>query len=228
MRQGNRCPLCDSGQIRLYKTKKLWACYACKKKFSTPKQDIILTPKGSPKRKPLVLEIMTRKELAEKIGRASTLKKRAFLSFLYVTATRINEVIKIIKANDVELKQFNKQDFLVINQVPTLKRKLKVKRNIPIPILREEYFVNFIVEYVDTLQGDDVLFDFSPEYAWKIVNQCTGMFPHYLRHLRLTNLVTDYGLTTSELRQFTGWTNDSPASVYVHLGWQDIAKKMSS
>jgi integrase len=214
--------------IRKYNDKDKWICYKCKTIFDTPSERLIMTPLGKPKRKTRDLKVMTSKEILFHINKCESIKIKAFMAFLYLSGCRVNEVIKKVKAFQIEQKEINGQKYLLFQQIPILKRKDKyMTRNIPVHYEKEEPFIKIIQDYLDLVFPDDVLWDFSAAYAWKQVNKYTGMFPHFNRHLRLTHLVTEYGFNTQDLTLFTGWTNNAPANIYVHLNWMEIAKKMN-
>ena len=153
----------------------------------------------------------------------------ALVSFLYITAARISEVVKQIRKYDIDINEIEGQKFMVINNVKCLKRKKgnEAKRNIAINITKEFEFINVFFEWLNKLDDDDIIFNISRKHAYKIIRRFYDpAFPHYLRHIRLTHLTSLYGFNSADLRQFTGWSSDIPASHYVHLNWKDVAKKM--
>ncbi len=53
------------------------------------------------------------------------------------------------------------------------------------------------------------------------------IFPHYLRHCRLTSLVRDYPLLSAyDLQYIAGWTSPAPAATYLHFRAKRLAAKM--
>lgn len=53
------------------------------------------------------------------------------------------------------------------------------------------------------------------------------MFPHFIRHVRLTQIVRDYpNISPIALQYIAGWTSLDMAQVYIHSNWQDITKYM--
>lgn len=52
------------------------------------------------------------------------------------------------------------------------------------------------------------------------------LHPHYLRHVRLTHLVEEYGYSHVALMQYAGWTDIRPAAVYLQLDWRHLAEQM--
>jgi len=172
-------------------------------------------------------------EILHKI-RGLSQKKQGLVAFLYLTGCRISEAIgnkstkyptQPIKRYQIEVKKHKGNDMLIVNNVPVLKRKGYILRNIPIVIEKEREFVEILLKYLETLQPNDALFPMTRQTAWKIVYDI-GLWCHYFRHLRNTHLTIDYGLSGQELRALNGWSSSRPADVYVHLNWRNIAEKI--
>ena len=183
-----------------------------------------------PKKKTAETDLISRNEfiyLLQNIQSYNPLRDRAMICMLYVTGCRVSELVQQVKKYDLDIQEIRGTKFLIINNVWCLKRKAPIKRNIPICIEKEQEFMKYIYDYVVDLDPGDILFPISRQHAYNIVRKFKDeAFPHYFRHLRLTNLAKDYGFNSAELRQYTGWTDDKPASHYVHLNWKDTAKKM--
>jgi len=157
------------------------------------------------------------------------IRDRALVAFLYLTGARISEVVRQIKKYQLEIKDLDGTQYLVIANVNCLKRKEgnEAKRNIPINIDKEMSFLKYIFEWVDELAEEECIFPISRQTAHNIlIRMDENMWPHLMRHLRLTHLTTDYGFSAGELKNLTGWSNTSPADSYIHLNWMDIARKM--
>ena len=54
------------------------------------------------------------------------------------------------------------------------------------------------------------------------------LHPHYLRHVRLTHLVTEYDYSIARLMRYAGWSDPRPAAVYLQLNWRSLAKGMEA
>jgi len=172
------------------------------------------------------MELPSRAELLLLIRRIENPRTRCLLSLEYLTGARVSELLSI-KRIQIEKKVIVGQDFIQLNQVKVLKRRRPFKRTVIIPIGKEREFLVFVIDYINKLAPDDLLFDFTRQWAWKLIKRHTGHYNHFWRHLRATHLTTDYGLTGQELRHFFGWASSKMADNYSHLNVTDIARKMS-
>lgn len=176
-------------------------------------------------------------------------RDRAFLSVLYLSAARISEIVRServsrlykaegkpwcepMKKFDFSFELRDGRQWLVLQNVRCLKhRKIRHYRNIPIPVDDEPDLVGFIKEWLDMLPMDDsFVFDFKERHGRYLVTKYLNdekVFPHLLRHIRFTHLVTKYNFNSEELRHYAGWTNSVMASAYVDLNWQDLCSKLS-
>ena len=160
-----------------------------------------------------------------------TTKRRVFEEgheLIYVERTPDPIMKRMMRGFPVIKDQFEIwEDKIIVTNVRCLKnRKVHSVRNIPIVVNRmEQPFIDVILDYLDTLEDDTPLFNFSRTYAYKICSR-VELFPHYLIHLRCTHLATDYGFTDMQLMKFRGWTDTRPAKVYTHLNVDDLVEKM--
>tara|TARA_Y100000310_G_scaffold57354_1_gene52540 strand:+ start:5026 stop:5616 length:591 start_codon:yes stop_codon:yes gene_type:complete len=192
------------------------------------------------KRQTKDMELITKNYLLEKIYRIkgnNILRDQALIAFLYLTGARISEIVKPnqcvkqefypLKAKDIEIEDLNNRKYYLVNNVRILKRKSEKapKRIIPIPMDADKAFVDIFTRYFMEVPFNAYLWDITPQRAWQIVEGATNLYPHYMRHLRLSHL-TKKGMSGSDLKQITGWADEKPATHYVHLNWRDIAKKM--
>jgi len=174
------------------------------------------------KRNPKEMPLMDKEELLSALNILEKTRDRALVSSLYLTGARISEIVRKLRKNQIKIRG----KFLIVEGVPILKRREKefLKRNIPINMEKERPFVNIFLRWYESCPTP-ILFNISRIHAWRIINK-VGLFPHYLRHLRLSHLVTEYGFNSSELRHFTGWKEETTASWYVHLRTEDLMRKM--
>lgn len=129
--------------------------------------------------------------------------------------------------NSIIKKQFEfTRDSILIHNVRCLKRRKRVTRSIPIVYTRqEEPFIKYVLDYLKILEPEDKLFPITRSRANQILEK-VDLYPHYLRHLRATHLVTSNGFDTEHLKKFFGWSSGETAANYVHLNVDDIIHKL--
>jgi len=187
------------------------------------------TSELQPLEKQLILDIV--------LGKKTQLRDKALLSVLYLTGARIREILpnKERKWRGFTIEQIKLNDagtHVLFKNIPTLKRRKgkTIFRTVPVPYEKERLFLQIIDAYIHNLDKDihsTVMFPMTRQNAWRIMKKFSKeWYCHLLRHMRSTDLVTNYGLNGSELRQWHAWTDSRPSDIYVHLGWQDIARKM--
>jgi site-specific recombinase XerD len=168
-------------------------------------------------------------------------RDRALFCFLYLTGARVEEVVmgkkKVgVKKKDLEFVKVGGKGFLVVS-LYTLKNRKHPIRKVPIPIKREGVLVKYVLDYVEKLNSENYLFSFTKQRAWQIIRFILDKYKrksknkfmnanHFLRHCRLTHLVTIYDFTDQDLVRFAGWSSSMPAVVYSHLRFKDLARKM--
>jgi len=163
-------------------------------------------------------------------------RDRALFCLLYLTGARIGEVARRLKKKDFEAIKLRDSQFLVVD-VYTEKNRKHPNRRVPISMEREKDLIKYVLEYLERLKDEDVLFPFTIQRAWQIVSKILIKYKkvsknkflnanHFLRHCRLTHLVINYDFTDQDLVKYCGWTNSIPATTYSHLRFKDIARKM--
>ena len=154
---------------------------------------------------------------------------QALFIILYLTAARIREVVGRMEKRDIEILKKYDKNIMLVTLFNEKNRQRKIKK-IPINLDREEekeLAVKFL-EYVDSVEGDKktLLFQKSPRWAEKYFYKYCGINPHFLRHLRLTHLTTEFNFNEQELRIFAGWSDSRPAKNYIEMRWSDLLKKL--
>lgn len=203
------------------------------------------------KRKSDEVQILTRPELLLRINSMPNLRNKALACFIYLTGCRISEVLGTMKTytkyegsgkdkvklgiEKVTLLGMTKENIEInlvhniiwVHNVPCLKRREKIpRRTIPIIINQEAGFVEPFLEYYNTLQPGQKLFDISRVHAWRIMYKNLGLYNHFLIHERCTHLTVQKNFTALDLMKFRGWSSTLLASTYAHLNSQDLAEKM--
>ena len=160
------------------------------------------------------------------------LRTRALYLVLYVTASRIREVIRdskkdlmSIKKKDISFIERNDRRIILID-IRNEKNKTKHRKEIPLVLDKDENIIiwKMIKEYLDMICLEDELFPFSYRYAYRLLEPYCN--PHWLRHIRLTHLITVYDFNESLLSKYAGWTDSRPAKHYAELRWTDFLDKL--
>ena len=184
----------------------------------------------------------TADQIKNSIQQCSHLKHKALISFLYLTAARIEEVVKYKIKGELIGQPINKKQIiktektLTINYVRILKRRSKESKNktiltrsIPISLnpkhKPDKYFTTIFLEYLKNLEDEDKLWNITRQRAHQILEK-VGLFPHLLRHSRVTILVKHYDFGIPQLLKFIGWNRADTAAVYTHLDVRDILQKL--
>lgn len=151
---------------------------------------------------------------------------RTLFILSYLTAGRVQEVLSL-KRNQIEFEIIRNRQVMSIYHMPNEKNKKKNLKSFFIPLDREGKLVGLIRDYLYSLQSEQRIFTSfkTRQRAWQILKKL-DFHPHYLRHIRLTHLVTIYNLTDRLLVEFAGWTDSQPAKFYMELRPGDILEKM--
>lgn len=201
---------------------------------------------GGKRRKPKSLPMLTPEELLILINKkCKSLRDKAFLSMMWLTACRVGEVVQYsrsfkengkwkkyniaegIKKFQVRPEQLEDKWYLVIENVRVLKKRHPDFKTIAIPEREKEIpFINYIVEYMGTLPNDDdILFNFSRQRGYQIIRQVTGLFPHFFRTARLTFLCNEYNLDAADLKEWVQWSSIGNADAYLRTSWKRMSRK---
>lgn len=169
-------------------------------------------------------------ELAQSIG---NIRNRSLFVLTYLTAGRIQEIVRkknkktgeirpSIRKSDVSIVEKDGIKILLIN-IRNQKHKTRKRKDIPVPLDRREnaLLFNEITDYLNTLKNEEEMFPVSYQYAYKVISKL-GFNPHWIRHIRLTHLVTKYGYKEHQLRVYAGWTDSRPAKSYIEMNWEDL------
>lgn len=153
---------------------------------------------------------------------------RALISLLYLTGARINELLTI-KKSQFEFTQDQETGikYVIVNNIPTLKRKPMQYRTQFMRKDIEEEFIEHVRLWMAELTNDDaLLFPINSSRAWQIVEKYTGKWDHYFRHARNTDLARLYGFNSYWLQKWNGWSRISSSEPYVNLVAEDLKEKV--
>lgn len=166
-------------------------------------------------------ETLTREEIDFMIRNAERLRDKALVAFLYLTGARISEVVKSVMKAD-----FNRVDRFLVVKLKTLKNKRQPYRFIGLPM--NDPYTRIVMHYLMEAPEDQPLWNFSRQYAWKLLKQLGGdkVHPHIFRHTRLTHCAVFGDMHEFDLMRFAGWSSIKPAYTYVRMTWQDLLPKI--
>ena len=199
-----------------------------------------------PRRNAGFMRMLSREELLLKIESMPLrdgldMRNKALICFIYLTGLRISEVVglKVKNIPPIIKKQVSTyiQDnmhYLLVSDVFILKRRKGIlKRNLPILVEGEDIFLEPIINYINNIGDDLPIFlsergeSITRRHAMRIIEKHTGLFPHYLRHLRATHLVVEFDLSDKHLTEIMGWKDNRMASRYTHLKFEDVARALN-
>lgn len=241
--KGNVCPSCDSSYLWKYKRGKKYHCYTCGAEFTKPKIRVlkdIITKKRNPQNMPLISRTQILRIIKSIDGRNKD-RDCALFAALFLTGARASELVKT-KAEQYEKEIIKGQEFLVVRNVIILKKRKGKReyRDIYIHYITEKPFVDVLTNYLNSCYDKERPFPFHRKTVWSIINRWTkgkfdmdslerGLFPHYFRTVRSTDLLNTYeNFKVEDLLVFHGWSDLSPAMIYVKRAAKDVARRMVS
>jgi integrase len=159
---------------------------------------------------------------------------QALFIILYLTGARLNEVMRRMEKRDIAIIEKDGKNVMLVTLFNEKNKERKIKK-IPINLDREgeRDLALIFLKYADSVKDmsvpDDsqaLLFKYSDRWAEKMLLKYCGINPHFLRHLRLTHLTTEFNFNEQELKIFAGWTDSRPAKNYIEMRWSDLLKKL--
>ena len=160
----------------------------------------------------------------------------ALIAALFETGGRVSEVLQL--QNEMFL---NKPNFYVVRAMPVLKRYEKLstckdqdgktkfetrtsKAYRTFPIRKNDPLLPTLIDWVE--QHPKNLFKITRQRAYQIVSSLDpGVWPHWFRSQRASQLAFEHGFRSEELVEFFNWKDYETALRYAHMGWEGLAKK---
>lgn len=172
------------------------------------------------------VRVLSYQDLFEGIMGIESGEEKAFVSLLYLTGARVSEIVKTIRAGDVEVFQDDGVQYLKVRNMPILKRRDKEATRHPEILLKgkEKVLAENVITHCRASKG--VLFDISRRTGYNWVHKHTGFYPHYLRHARTTHLAEYADFDPADLQKFIGWANLNMAGRYTHLSMKKLRHKL--
>jgi len=178
-------------------------------------------------------KIPTVKDIIEIAEGISSERERCLFVLLYLTAGRLQEIVMYnskkeirssIRKSDITIQDRDNRKILLIN-IRNEKNRTRHRKDLPVPLDVDEnkVFYNLMVDYLNSLDDNEELFPFSYKRAYALLNKINPDWnPHWIRHIRLTHLITVYGYREHQLRLYSGWSDSRPASKYLEMKWEDL------
>jgi len=153
---------------------------------------------------------------------------KALIGFLYLFGCRISEALQV-KTDDLWVDENNRLNarIMVLKNKQLGRHVLKISMNSP--------FVDIILSYKAQKQAGELMWNFSQNLKSarviahrKIKKLNERAYPHLFRHTRLTKLA-ERGASPIQIQIWAGWSDITPADVYVRKSAQmieDLADKI--
>jgi len=157
--------------------------------------------------------------------RAKNSEQQAFLTFLYLTGSRVSEAL-LLRYRDFVRVESTKIGKIPIVAIPVLKRRDEFEfREIPLWLDKEEGklgrpLVKWVNAKYDLLEpdlenADEMrIWKHTRTWAFDICKQVTGKSPHYWRHHRAQYLATVKGFNEYMLTSYFNWANPQTSYIY--------------
>jgi integrase len=147
-------------------------------------------------------------------------KYQAFFAFLYLSGSRVTEALKIRKSNLIL-----REGFVEVKNQVIVKRKEGSKtpksRTYYIPL--NHPLTKYFIQYQDKFKRDKRLFPHTRQWAYKLVKELTGKWPHWFRAMRVTHMLEF--LKEQEIKVYMGWVRF--VEDYAHPSKIAIGEKLS-
>lgn len=164
-------------------------------------------------------------DIIRKAKAIDNLNDRSLFVLTYLSGARISEVLALRPYSFERNMRRGLPIFLI--RLENKKNRVRKTKEIVISLKtrQERELVNLIIDYLEGLDNEDLIFKYSKVNAFLKIRKLTGWNCHYIRHLRLTHLVIYYGFDTQRLVKWAGWTDDRPAKYYINLLTDDFLDK---
>lgn len=163
---------------------------------------------------------------------------------LYLFGLRISEAL-LLKPTDFKHREHEEEEYLICNTITEKNRQQPFRVLTALQTYEDKQMVEEVNMFLENVEPGKRLFTNVPsrfaaawhfrqqevdvqaiDYKSKQMMYLEGfkLHPHYLRHCRLTHLVTEYDYDVVQLTQFAGWTDFTPAMIYLQLNWRNLIK----
>lgn len=174
----------------------------------------------------MVDDILTEEDVRNILMGEGILRDKALFSVLYLSNSRVGEIVKRLKKHQIKFTNIDNIDYLLFMNLYTEKNRNHPLRVVPVMVNEDPFSCNIIREYIQSFGDDDLLFNITRQYSWRLIKKLTGKSNHNLRHTRLTHLSVRYDLDGSDKLVIAGWSDERPNKTYTHLRWKKVADRM--
>jgi integrase len=186
--------------------------------------------------------LLDREALLNIINNITDARDKALLCVLFLSGSRISEIVnhrknyidkdghktffkvKGIRKYNIKFETNVRPDGSKVNvmwfkNLRLLKKRTdKIEtRSVPINMSKDADFVYPIYHYIKDMQPETPLFNYSRGYAYKVVRAYTGAWPHYLRDLRVFDLMETYGWSETEVVTAMRWESYDELKSYLKI-----------
>lgn len=178
-------------------------------------------------------QLLSPSEIKRLVEIADNSRDKAIILGLYESGCRISEWLNI-RMKDIVFDDFGsriavtgktgKRTIRLIDTVPYLNEWLK---DHPFKTNKEHYlFINFASNHYGNRMCIGAVGTLLRTYCKRAEIQ-KNIYPHLLRHSRLTWLAQQEGFNERDLRIFAGWSSSSDMpDTYLHYGEEEVDKKL--
>lgn len=148
----------------------------------------------------------------------------ALVAALFETGGRISEVLGLKRKNfDLDMES----DFVIVKNMLLVKRKKGSITSRTFPIKRGDPLWPILESWIKPHKPDDLLFNLSRSKAFVMIRGLgRGLYPHWFRAQRASQLALEYGWDVSDLSEFFAWKHFPTALRYAHRGYKGLAERM--
>lgn len=149
-------------------------------------------------------------------------RDRCLMALYFLTGGRNNEVLRLKKKN---FNLTTDPQFIILKRMHISKRtkktisrfgaKVTKRINIRLPLFGKlSPFTMLVMDYLDLLDDDDKLFDFSVRRSHQIIKHVTGKWVHWFRAMS-ENYYGQIFMDAVKLAKFMGVTNVQSVMAYI-------------
>lgn len=133
--------------------------------------------------------------------------------------------VKPVRRWDIEI---SKERPIIRINARTLKQKGRPKHKYLARIDREEEAKMWaiVVEYIESRNPEEPLFDFTRQYAWLLCDRYIGIPPHKLRGIRATRDAVEFHLDSIDLKDKFNWASPAMPLHYAKKDTRKLEDKM--